>query len=171
MGLKKNQNRHDIQEETVNYVSNFLLVCLSSAETCRRIRSPPCRGSSFSTSNSPSCKSPRLVWSLLPPYSHSPSMAFVCVLLRQFIMTPRALSASIQIVSAAFHYNSRLCCTKPLICLSTCKKERTYRQRALALWSGESFVDLINPHKANVMVWEEEEEGALTPFSCLSWIF
>lgn len=43
---------------------NFLFVFLSSAETCQRILSPLCHGSSSSTSNSPSCKSPSLVWSV-----------------------------------------------------------------------------------------------------------
>lgn len=116
---KKKKNRRETEQtwsqrhEFIIHF-NFLFVCLSSAETCQRILSPLCHGSSSSTSNSPSCKSSLLVWSL--------SLAVVCILLQPFIIAPCALSATIQIVFAARHYNSCLCCTKPLICLSTCKR-------------------------------------------------
>lgn len=57
---------HDISErlEVMLLSFNFLSVFLSSAETCQRILSPPCHGSSSNTSNSSSCKSSCLIWSL-----------------------------------------------------------------------------------------------------------
>lgn len=69
-------------------------------------------------------------------------------------------TVSIQIVFTARHYNSRLCCTNPLICLHTCKGPGPIGCM-VALWSYKSFVDLINPHKRNVMVWKEE--GVIQP--------
>lgn len=62
-----------------------------------------------------------------------------------------AISPSIRIVFAAFHFNSRLCCAKPLIWLNVLQKTQPIGGLMLLLWSYKSFVDSINVHKGNVM--------------------
>lgn len=58
-GIYQNKKREQMSRKRLPVLlSNFLLVCLSPTETCQRIRSPPCRGSFFSISNSTSCKCP-----------------------------------------------------------------------------------------------------------------
>lgn len=134
--LTKNKKEQMSRKRLPMLLSNFLLVCLSPTETCQRIRSPPCRGSSFSISNSTSCKSPPP-----PPASAHPSIPSSLLLL----LTLQLLQPFVCFTTAIYHTHPHLpmcylpqyklspphfitiatfCRTKPVICLSTCKKNK-----------------------------------------------
>lgn len=135
--LTKNKKEQMSRKRLPMLLSNFLLVCLSPTETCQRIRSPPCRGSSFSISNSTSCKSPpptsRLGSSLHPfippPPPHPPAPPTFCLCFTTAIYhthphLPMRYLPQYKLSPPHFITIATFCRTKPVICLSTCKKNK-----------------------------------------------